>query len=116
MTLLLRMDDRMNRQLSCTVFEGDGGGALADELVRYGFVNDSDRQQVALLVDNALASCIARNEPVTYRLNNATTGTAKAAAQLHSHHQAVSRTTAGVAANGVGGVDSPSSLSPVTVS
>lgn len=40
MTLLLRMDDRMNRQLSSTVVKEDHAMALAEELVHYGFINE----------------------------------------------------------------------------
>lgn len=39
MTLLLRMDDKMNRQLTCDISSSDSGPTLADELVRYGFIN-----------------------------------------------------------------------------
>ena len=40
MTLLLRMDDKMNRQLSSTVQKSDQALALAEELVHYGFINE----------------------------------------------------------------------------
>ena len=40
MTLLLRMDDRMNRQLSCAILKTDGAMNLAEELVHYGFINE----------------------------------------------------------------------------
>lgn len=39
MTVLLRMDDKMNRQLSCEVSNQDTPFALADELVFHGFIN-----------------------------------------------------------------------------
>ena len=39
-TILLRMDDKMNRELSCEVSEGDTSFGLADELVHYGFINE----------------------------------------------------------------------------
>ena len=38
MTILLRMDDKMNRQLSCEVNEDDTPAGLADELVHHGFI------------------------------------------------------------------------------
>ena len=40
MTLLLRMDDKMNRQLSSTILKSDHALALAEELVHYGFINE----------------------------------------------------------------------------
>ena len=40
MTLLLRMDDRMNRQLSCAILNTDSAMNLAEELVHYGFINE----------------------------------------------------------------------------
>lgn len=40
MTLLLRMDDRMNRQLSSTIGKEDHAMALAEELVHFGFINE----------------------------------------------------------------------------
>ena len=39
-TILLRMDDKMNRQLSCELIHGDTSFALAEELVHYGFINE----------------------------------------------------------------------------
>ena len=39
LTLLLRMDDKMNRQLTCDVSTTDSGYVLAEELVHFGFIN-----------------------------------------------------------------------------
>eukprot|EP00112_Aurelia_sp_Birch-Aquarium-sp1_P008417 Seg1926.5 transcript_id=Seg1926.5/GoldUCD/mRNA.D3Y31 product="Nuclear receptor-binding protein" protein_id=Seg1926.5/GoldUCD/D3Y31 len=39
MTLLLKFDDRMNRQLTCEVQVGEKSDDLAEELVKYGFIN-----------------------------------------------------------------------------
>jgi len=39
MTLLLRMDDQMNRQLTCEFTSEDTPKSLADELVGFGFIN-----------------------------------------------------------------------------
>lgn len=39
MTISLRLEDKMNRQLSCVVEDGEGAAALTDELVRYGFIS-----------------------------------------------------------------------------
>ncbi|KAL1132348.1 hypothetical protein AAG570_010304 [Ranatra chinensis] len=40
MTILLRMDDKMNRQLTCLVSEIDNSLMLAQELVYFGFINE----------------------------------------------------------------------------
>lgn len=42
MTILLRMDDKMNRQLTCIISEPDTPSpiTLAQELVYYGFINE----------------------------------------------------------------------------
>ncbi|CAB3368479.1 Hypothetical predicted protein [Cloeon dipterum] len=49
-TLLLRMDDKMNRQLTCPVVSGDSASALAQELVHFGFVSELDRVSVEELL------------------------------------------------------------------
>lgn len=40
MTILLRMDDKMNRQLTCQVTQDDSASYLSDELVHLGFINE----------------------------------------------------------------------------
>lgn len=40
LTLLLRMDDKMNRQLDCDFGVDDNASILAEELVHYGFINE----------------------------------------------------------------------------
>lgn len=40
MTLLLRMDDQMNRQLTCEFCGEDTPKSLAEELVGFGFINE----------------------------------------------------------------------------
>ena len=40
MTILLRMDDKMNRQLTCQISLDDTAIALSHELVHLGFIND----------------------------------------------------------------------------
>jgi hypothetical protein len=40
MTILLRMDDKMNRQLTCEILkEEEDAHMLAEELVHFGFIN-----------------------------------------------------------------------------
>lgn len=54
MTILVRMDDKMNRQLSCVVSETDTAFDLATELVFYGFIHEADRDKLANLIEESL--------------------------------------------------------------
>ncbi|CAH1122588.1 unnamed protein product [Ceutorhynchus assimilis] len=56
LTIVLRMDDKMNRQLTSCVSPGDNPKVLAQELVHYGFVNEVDRDKIAALIEEALSS------------------------------------------------------------
>jgi nuclear receptor-binding protein len=40
LVLILRMDDKMNRQLECDFGSEDNASILAEELVHYGFINE----------------------------------------------------------------------------
>lgn len=55
MTLLLRMDDKMNRQLSCEVAFQDTPALLAEELVFHGFINRCDQEMVGSLIADTLS-------------------------------------------------------------
>ena len=57
MTILLRMDDKMNRQLTCLVSEIDTSLLLAQELVHFGFINESDKEKIAALIEETLMGC-----------------------------------------------------------
>lgn len=54
MTILLRMDDKMNRQLSCAVNGHDSPQQLANELVHLGFIHESDREKLSELMEKSL--------------------------------------------------------------
>ncbi|KAF2893694.1 hypothetical protein ILUMI_12478 [Ignelater luminosus] len=56
MTILLRMDDKMNRQLTCLISDTDTPAptVLAQELVHYGFINEHDRDKIASLIEVAM--------------------------------------------------------------
>lgn len=56
MTILLRMDDKMNRQLSCDVTENDTSSDLTQELVRLGFVHIDDQDKIQALLEETLRS------------------------------------------------------------
>lgn len=55
MTILLRMDDKMNRQLSCEVTRADTCGGLSEELVFHGFIHREDREMVSNLIGDTLS-------------------------------------------------------------
>lgn len=55
MTLLLRMDDKMNRQLTCELSLKDTPSVLVTELVHYGFINKDDRNMVEVLIQDTLS-------------------------------------------------------------
>lgn len=60
MTISLRLEDKMNRQLSCVVEDGEGAAALTDELVRYGFISQVSKGHVwSLLLPNVIKFCIS---------------------------------------------------------
>lgn len=40
MTILLRMDDKMNRQLTCQVTRDESASLLSHELVHLGFIHE----------------------------------------------------------------------------
>ncbi|KAI5720548.1 hypothetical protein M8J77_008451 [Diaphorina citri] len=52
--ILLRMNDKMNRQLTCNIVDSDNGSTLAQELVHFGFINDTDREKLSLLIQETL--------------------------------------------------------------
>ncbi|XP_065205095.1 nuclear receptor-binding protein isoform X2 [Planococcus citri] len=54
MTILLRMEDKMNRQLTCTLSEIDTADTLVQELIYYGFINETDKDRVSLLIEETL--------------------------------------------------------------
>eukprot|EP00794_Sanderia_malayensis_P004675 gene4675-5285_t len=52
MTLVLKFDDRMNRQLTCEIQSGEKSEDLAEELVKYGFINVGDRGKITSLISD----------------------------------------------------------------
>lgn len=52
--ILLRMNDKMNRQLTCNILDSDSGGSLSQELVHFGFINEIDKEKLALLIQETL--------------------------------------------------------------
>ncbi|XP_019866624.1 nuclear receptor-binding protein homolog isoform X1 [Aethina tumida] len=63
LTIVLRMDDKMNRQLTSSISAGDNPKELAQELVHYGFINEIDRDKIASLIEEALQNASGHNSP-----------------------------------------------------
>lgn len=57
-TLLLKLDDKMNRQVSCELRAGDTGKALVEELVSFGLIHAVSKRD-ALLDRSELLDVIA---------------------------------------------------------
>ncbi|CAO1312609.1 unnamed protein product [Diamesa serratosioi] len=62
MTILLRMDDKMNRQLTCQISQDDSATLLSHELVHLGFINDEDRERIANMIEDTLQSCFNKQQ------------------------------------------------------
>lgn len=56
MTILLRMEDKMNRQLTCPISPDDSAVALSHELVHLGFIHETDREKLATMIEDTLRS------------------------------------------------------------
>ncbi|KAL4098465.1 hypothetical protein QTP88_023071 [Uroleucon formosanum] len=55
MTILLRMDDKMNRQLTCSITDADTALSLSQELVHFGFINESDKDKIFVIIEETLS-------------------------------------------------------------
>lgn len=62
LSLVLRMDDKMNRQLECDFALEEGAMTLAEELVHYGFINEQDRNTLSIFLVKQLQDAISSNE------------------------------------------------------
>lgn len=51
MTLTLKLEDKMNRQLNTELADGDTAVAMAEELVKYGLVNETDKEKLSTLIE-----------------------------------------------------------------
>ncbi|VVC46123.1 Hypothetical protein CINCED_3A007234 [Cinara cedri] len=55
MTILLRMDDKMNRQLTCSITDADTALSLSQELVHFGFINEADKDKIFVIIEETLS-------------------------------------------------------------
>ncbi|XP_028660060.1 nuclear receptor-binding protein 2-like isoform X2 [Erpetoichthys calabaricus] len=53
LTLFLKMEDKLHRQLSCDIFPADSSKDLANELVHYAFISEDDCDKLACFLEDA---------------------------------------------------------------
>jgi hypothetical protein len=70
--LLLRMDDNMNRQLTCEFTLTETPQMLASELVTHGFINIEDSSKITELIKDAIANRLMSATSPTATAVNAT--------------------------------------------
>lgn len=63
LSIVLRMDDKMNRQLKAYITIDDSGLTLAQELVHWGFINEEDKMKVGKTIEEAIQNSSENNSP-----------------------------------------------------
>ncbi|XP_033127218.1 nuclear receptor-binding protein-like isoform X2 [Anneissia japonica] len=61
MELALKMDDKMNRELSCEVQSDESPLLLATELVEFGFISVDDKQKVANKIETEISKFLTNS-------------------------------------------------------
>lgn len=60
MTLTLKLEDKMNRQLTTELCDSDTASSMVDELVKYGLINEKDREKLTMLIEEERRSFQSR--------------------------------------------------------
>ncbi|XP_067615057.1 nuclear receptor-binding protein homolog [Eurosta solidaginis] len=103
MTILLRMDDKMNRQLTCQVTEADSASDLTSELVRLGFVHIDDRDKIQALLEETLRGSFAANAGGICPFEQGGAQALTFSATINEHMPGGIGVTMGASGGGVGG-------------
>ncbi|XP_055636822.1 nuclear receptor-binding protein-like isoform X2 [Toxorhynchites rutilus septentrionalis] len=72
MTILLRMEDKMNRQLTCPISPDDSAVTLSHELVHLGFIHETDREKLATMIEDTLRNKQQQLLGAAAKMQNAT--------------------------------------------
>lgn len=65
LTLTLKLEDKMNRQLVTELSDGDTAMAMTEELVKYGLINERDREKLSSIIEEEQKSFQVRlTQPV----------------------------------------------------
>ncbi|CAL8398864.1 unnamed protein product [Arctogadus glacialis] len=65
LSLFLKMDDKLHRQLSCDILPADSSKDLANELVHYAFINEEDCEKLTLFLEDAISKHLRTQAPGT---------------------------------------------------
>ncbi|XP_056594028.1 nuclear receptor-binding protein 2b isoform X6 [Triplophysa dalaica] len=65
LTLFLKLDDKLHRQLSCDIVPTDSSRDLVNELIHYAFISEDDSDKIVAFLEDALSRHRGSANPVT---------------------------------------------------
>lgn len=54
LTLFLKLDDKLHRQLSCDIMPSDSSRDLVNELIHHSFISEEDGDKIVTFLEDAL--------------------------------------------------------------
>ncbi|CAK9302578.1 unnamed protein product [Gordionus sp. m RMFG-2023] len=76
LTLVLKMENKLSRNLQCEITKNDSAQVLATELVNYGFINENDKEVTQNLIDELIRNNVKTPESTnTNIIDNINIGT-----------------------------------------